>query len=363
MYVIGIDIGTSSTKGILIDSHMNVMAQKSIPHTIERPQAGWAEQDAELWWQETVTIIKSLLTQSQVYPSSVKAIGCSGVCPVIVPIDKDGNSLRQAILYSIDTRATAEIAEMKQIFGEQYILEDSGHPLSYQAILPKMMWVKKNEPDVWKNATSFLGATGFVNYRLSGKTSIDHFTAADGGLGYSIKARKWNKDVFKQLNIDERLFPDIYWPYEKIGTLTKEAAQLTGLIEGISIIAGTGDALSEMISTGVSNVGETSLLYGSTLTTMSIIDDYWFHEGFITVPGWKDGQVVTSAVLGSGMSSFTWLSHLLGKENNIELFNELEPQVVEIQDSNHNIVFLPYLTGLRSPEINPLMKGTIVGIN
>lgn len=364
MYLIGIDIGTSSTKGVLINKRGKVVSQSRRTHKVERPQPGWAEQDADhIWWRETVEIINNILTTSGVPPSKVAAVGCSGVCPVVLPIDKEGNPLRKAILYSIDSRSAAQIRYLNEKIGPNRILKDSGQPLSSQSILPKLMWLKEHEPDIWLKTKTILGASGYVAYRLCGAMTIDHFAAADGGFGYSMGTFSWDEEAFRLAGINPGVMPRLTWPSEVVGSVSSEAAQVTGLLEGTPVITGTGDALAEMISTGVSECGETALLYGSTLTTMTLIDQGWTHEGFITVPGWKEGQIVTSSVLGSGMSTFSWLRRLLREKTDETLFERYETEAEKVKKGADGLIALPYFTGQRSPELNPLMRGAFVGLS
>lgn len=363
MYLIGIDIGTSSTKGVLVDKNGKVIAHGRRPHQVEFPQLGWAEQNADLvWWRETKDIIKELLAKSEVHPGKIAAIGCSGVCPVILPIDEDGNPLRNGILYSIDRRAEKQIRLLNKEVGLDRI-NDSGQPLSFQSVIPKLMWLKENEPTVWANTDKILGATGYVVYRLCGAKTVDHFTAADGGFGYSMTRFDWNEEAFRLVGIDRSIMPHLTWPADIAGHLSAVAAHETGLLEGTPVISGTGDALAEMISTGVSQVGETALLYGSTLTTMTIIDSPWFHEGFITVPGLEPDQMITSSVLGSGMSSFSWLGRLLGEETERSLFDRYEKEASVVTRGSDGLLALPYLTGQRSPAVNPNMRGAFIGFS
>ena len=363
MYLIGIDIGTSSTKGVLVDQDGKVIARGRRPHKVEFPLPGWAEQNADLvWWNETRDIIQELLAKSEIPPGEIAAVGCSGVCPVVLPIDKNGKPLRNGILYSIDARADKQIRLLKNEVGLEPI-DDSGQPLSFQSVIPKLMWLRENEPDVWANTDTILGATGYVVYRLCGVKTVDHFTAADGGFGYSMKRFAWNEEAFRLVDIDVGVMPRLAWPSDIAGHLSAQAAAETGLLEGTPVITGTGDALAEMISTGVSQVGETALLYGSTLTTMTIIDGSWFHEGFITVPGSEPEQITTSSVLGSGMSSFSWLRRLLGEETAQCLFDRYEKEARIIARGADGLLALPYLTGQRSPVINPHMRGAFIGLS
>lgn len=364
MYLIGIDIGTSSTKGVLLDECGIVIAKTKRLHTVEYPHSGWAEHNADLvWWKETVQIIKELLSETRIPPNRIAAIGCSGVCPVILPLDKHGTPLRKAILYSIDSRSTKQIESLNKKVGRENIVNESGQPLSYQSIMPKLIWLKEEEPEVWNKTDVIIGASGYITYKLCSVKTVDHFTAANGGYGYSLEDHSWSKKAFQLSEIDIEKMPKLSWSSDMAGYLTAEAAEITGLIEGTPVITGTGDALAEMISTGVTKIGETAILYGSTITSMTTIDQYWFHEGFITIPGWNSKQIVTSSVLGSGMSLFSWYKRFLGESTDQNLFDRFEKDASNIDKGANGLIVLPYFTGQRSPILNPLVMGSIIGLS
>ena len=157
-YLLGVDIGTYSSKGVLVEANSGqVVAEKSIEHGLEMPKPGWAEHDADgVWWSEFCVITRALLERSGVRPETVKAVGTSGLGACALPIDAQGKPLRKAILYGIDTRAQAEIDELEQIFGVDKIFQISGMRLSSQSTGPKILWVKNHEPEIHREARYFL---------------------------------------------------------------------------------------------------------------------------------------------------------------------------------------------------------------
>ena len=179
-YLLGVDIGTASSKGVLIETkNGTVCAQATIPHGVSLPQAGWVEQDAEeTWWGEFVQIVKDLLQESGVSPADILAVGVSGIGPCVLPVDEAFKPLRPAILYGIDTRATLEIEQYLRELGEQEVFRRAGCELSSSAVAPKILWLHNNEPEVYEKARWFLTSQNFVVARLTGKASIDNYTAS-----------------------------------------------------------------------------------------------------------------------------------------------------------------------------------------
>lgn len=360
---IGLDIGTSSTKAVLVDVDGNVLADLRQSHPVLRARPGWAEHDPERhWWDDAVTLVRRLLDTSGIKGENVAAIGCSGVCPVVLPVDEEGTPLRPAILYSIDSRAIGEARELERRLGEAVVRADSGQPLSSQSVVPKLLWLRRHEPDVWVRTRKVLGATGYLVYRLSGEMVVDHFTAGDGGLGYVLSRGEWNDDLLEEIGLSAELFPDLAWPTDVVGRLQPEAAEALRLPPGIPVIAGTGDALAEMIAAGVQRVGETALLYGSTMTTMTLIDEPWLHDGFITVPGWQPDTLITSAVLGTGAELLNWWSRVIDRPMDADLMHSLNAAAGRVAPGADGLTVLPYLTGERSPNVNPDLRGAFLGL-
>ncbi|HLT57822.1 MAG: hypothetical protein LOD91_04125 [Limnochordales bacterium] len=360
---IGVDIGTSSSKAVLVDEDGRILSRAVRRHPVLRARPGWAEHDPERhWWGDTVHLVRTLLDQADGRGQDVAAIGCSGVCPVVLPVDKDGQPLRPAILYSIDTRALAEAQELERQLGRERIVEDSGQPLSSQSVVPKLLWLRRHEPAVWARTHKILGATGYLVFRLSGAMVVDPFTAGDGGLGYTLRSGQWNEALLAEIGLPADLFPRLAWPTEVVGTLQAEPARELGLPPGIPVVAGTGDALAEMVAAGVHRVGETALLYGSTLTTMTVIDEPWLHPGFISVPGWRPGTWVTSAVLGTGAELLNWWSRVTARTMDEKFMRELDEAAAAVPPGAEGLTVIPYLTGQRSPQIRPHLRGAFLGM-
>lgn len=363
MLLVGVDIGTSSTKGALVDETGQIIASYSVPHSVDRPQSTWAEQDAEdVWWGEFATVVRALMSEAPA-GSKVACVGVSGTCPTLVPIGHDGKPLRPGILYSIDRRALGEIDEIMSLVGEEEILERSGNVLSTQCIGPKIMWLKRYEPQVYERTQWFLGTNGYVVWRLTGVACWDHFCAGDGGYGYDLRDCKWDIDALNKMGIDPSLLPPLRWSTEVVGTVQSSVARETGLPEGTPVIAGTGDAAAEMVGTGVVDEGALALLYGSTLATMSPVRELYISPGFILTPGLESGGYLVSSVLGTGCALVEWIRSTLAWDGRMPDYATLEAEAELVQPGSDGLTIIPYLTGQRSPEVNPDMFGAVLGIN
>src|SRR5699024_7078955 len=181
----------------------------------------------------------------------------SGMFPVVLPVDKNGHPLRDGILYNIDTRSKKQIDYIQKKIDKYYAHKPIRNNLTYQSVIPKIKWIKDNEPKVWKKTKSILDPRGYIVFKLTDKKVIDHYTAFHSGYGYSLSEYNWNKRDFEIAEIAISIMPEVKWSHEVAGYINSESAKKTGLLEGTPVITGTGDALAEMLSSGVYKTKDT----------------------------------------------------------------------------------------------------------
>src|ERR1700712_1362435 len=265
-------MGTGSTKGVLVDASGSVIASRSIAHSMSLPRPGWAEVDAEaLWWREICQISSALMAEVP-SGSALAAMCVSGVGPCLVLCDDNLTPLRPAILYGIDTRATAEIDSMTEEFGEANILERAGTLLSSQAVGPKIEWARRPEPQVFERATGWYGSNSYIAAKLTGEYVLDHHTASQCDPLYATREFDWNRSWAERV-CGHLPLPRLVWPGEIVGTVTAAASAATGVPAGTPLAAGTVDAYSEAFSVGVRRPGDQMLMYGSTMFLGQGIDE------------------------------------------------------------------------------------------
>ncbi|RKX73323.1 MAG: carbohydrate kinase, partial [Spirochaetes bacterium] len=205
-YLLGVDIGTYSSKGVIVNDKGEVIGSETLPHGIDMPAPGFFEHDAEkVWWKEFVQIVKSLLGNSGVKPENIHGIGTSAIGSCVLPIDGDGKPLRPAILYGIDTRSVKEIQYLEKIIGRDEITKRCGAPLSSQASGPKILWIRNNEPEVFKKTKWFLTSQAYLVFKLTGKPSIDIYTAAGYAPLFDIYNFSWYEDIAQHITSVEKL--------------------------------------------------------------------------------------------------------------------------------------------------------------
>lgn len=355
--LLGIDIGTGSTKGVLVDVNGSVIASETIPHAMSLPRPGWAEADAEgLWWREVCRISGALMAQVP-GGGTVAGMCVSGVGPCLVLCDDALRPLRPAILYGIDTRATVEIDSLTVEFGEQNILERAGTLLSSQAVGPKIEWVRRHEPEVFDRATGWYGSNSYIAAKLTGEYVIDHHTASQCDPLYATRRFDWNHDWAQRI-CGHLPLPRLVWPSDVVGTVTAEAAAATGVPAGTPVAAGTIDAYSEAFSVGVRRPGDQMLMYGSTMFLVQLIDEYHSDPTLWTTTGVECGTLALAAGTSTAGSLIGWLQATTGGAS----FDELTAEASAVPPGSEGLLMLPYLAGERTPVFDPHARGVVAGL-
>lgn len=355
--LLGIDMGTGSTKGVLVDASGSVIATETVPHSINLPRPGWAEVDAEkLWWAEVCQISAKLMSQA---PSGGVLAGMcvSGVGPCLVLCDDDLRPLRPAILYGIDTRASEEIAALTAELGADRILDRAGTLLSSQAVGPKLEWVRRHEPEVFERATGWYGSNSYITAKLTGEYVMDHHTASQCDPLYATREFEWNLPWAQRI-CGHLPLPRLVWPADVVGTVTPAAAAATGIPVGTPVSAGTVDAYSEAFSVGVRRPGDLMLMYGSTMFLVQVIDAYHSDPVLWTTAGIEHDTLALAAGTSTAGSLINWLQSVTGGAS----FDELMAEAADVPPGSEGLLVLPYLAGERTPVFDPQARGVVAGL-
>ena len=297
--LLGIDMGTGSTKGLLVDPSGVVVASEIVPHSMQLPRPGWAEVDAETtWWGEVCSISRALIAKVPT-GSAVAGLCVSGVGPCLVLCDEALRPLRPAILYGVDTRASAEIELLTSELGAEAIMERAGTALSSQALGPKLEWVRRHEPDVFARATRWYGSNSYIAAKLTGEYVMDHHTASQCDPLYVTRDFDWNTEWARRI-CGHLPLPRLVWPSEVVGSVHETAAAATGVPAGTPVVAGTVDAYAEAFSVGVRRPGDRMLMYGSTMFLVQIIDTYFSDPVLWTTAGVERETLALAAGTSTG---------------------------------------------------------------
>ena len=363
-YYVGIDIGTFESKGVIVDERGRVVAGASKPHKMLVPQPGWAEhRPKQDWWGDFTFICKKMLADSGIAPETIRAVGTSAIGPCMLPVDGDGEALSNAALYGVDTRAAKEIEELDAAIGAERILDLCGNALTSQSVGPKILWLKKNRPEIFREAAKIVTSTTYLVQKLTGECVIDHYSAANFSPLYLLERKGWSTDLAPDIIGLERL-PRVMWTTDIAGHVTAKAARATGLAKGTPVITGTIDAAAEALSVGVVRPGDMMVMYGSTIFTIMLskkrIEDarLWY------APWLFPGEHASMAGLATSGTLTHWFRDLAAREvDHDTAFARLTREAEASPPGAKGLVMLPYFSGERTPIHDTHAKGAIFGLN
>ncbi len=363
-YYLGIDIGTYESKGVLVDAVGKIVASASKPHKMLVPQPGWAEhRPREDWWDDLTFISKKLLADSGLQGDDIKAVATSAIGPCMLPVDDAGEPLMNAVLYGVDTRAAREIEELTAAIGEDVLVERCGQALTSQAVGPKILWLKRNRPEVYARTARVLTSTTYLVHKLTGHYVIDHYSAANFSPLYDVDRLQWTDALAPDILPLDKL-PRLCWTTEIAGYVTAEAAAETGLAIGTPVTAGTIDAAAEALSVGVLEAGDMLLMYGSTIFIIMLTSERVRDPRLWYAPWLFPGQHASL----SGLATSGTLSHWFREQFARELDPDtavmtLAAEAEQSPPGARGLVVLPYFSGERTPIHDTHAKGMIFGLD
>ena len=368
-YLLGIDVGTSGSSGVIVDQGLNEVASDSVEHDSLAPNPGWLEHDAdETWWNDVVRLSGQLLEQSSVEADDITGMGISALHAAMLPLDEDGDPLRPAILYGVDTRTTEEIEILNERIGQSRIYDVCGNRLTFQSVGPKILWYKRNEPELFEQTDQILDATGYIVYRLTGNYTIDNAVAGFFHPMYDPTELEWNDEMVEEVGIPRDILPDSQWSTKVAGHVTADAAEETGLAEGTPVIVGTGDAIASLVSVGAVDGGDSIFMYGTTGVIYATLEEEQRPEGLWSFPHCLKGKYAAAGGMATSGAIVRWFEDEFGFEerqfatDDRSAYELLDEQAAEIDPGSDGLVMLPYFSGERTPITDDAARGTITGL-
>lgn len=358
-YFLGIDSSTTATKALLMDEAGVVVGVAAAEYGYETPRPLWSEQAPALWWQGTVAAIRQVMADTAVPPQHIRAIGLTGQMHGLVLLDKHGAVLRPAILWN-DQRTAAQCDDIRARLGKERLIQITGNDALTGFTAPKILWVQQEEPDIYAQIAHILLPKDYVRYQLTGEFAMDKADGA-GTILFDLKARDWSPDVLTALEIDPAWLPPTFEGTAVTGHLSPAAAEATGLPVGIPVVGGGGDQAANGVGVGAVMEGIVALSLGTSgvvfaaTDTPAIEPDGRLHAFCHAVPGkWHFMGVMLSAA-----GSLRWFRDALAP--GVE-FGDLVQEAETIPPGSDGLLFLPYLTGERTPHPDPLARGAFVGL-
>lgn len=368
MYYIGIDIGTSSVKALLINSSGRVVKTAVPEYSFQTPKPLWAESDPRDWWVATQQAIKELLLNIQ--SNEIAGIGLTGQMHGMVAMNKEGAVLRPCIMWN-DQRSHLECDEITERVGQKKILSITGNPVLPGFTAPKILWTQKNEPDLFALIDKVVLPKDFIRYKLTGSFFSDVSDASGTSL-LDVGKRAWSQEMFDSMGWPISWMPEVTESTEVSAKISTEAAILTGLLEGTPVVAGGGDCAAQAVGSGIVEEGKVSVTLGTSGVVFAQSDEYRIepngklHAFCHAVPGkWHVMGVMLSAA-----GSFQWYKNQFGmeeqrieKEGGANAYETLTEDAKQVIAGSEGLFFLPYLSGERTPHPDPYARGCFIGMS
>ena len=370
-YYLGIDIGTSGTKALIMSASAKVLASATAEHPVSAPRPGWSEQNPDDWWATSVKATRAVIRKAKIDGKKIAAIGLSGQMHGLVVTNAEGKPLRPSIIWNDQrTGPQAEMIE-KKVGGKKELIKLVGNPAMTSYTLTKLLWVREHQPRIYDRIKHMLLPKDYIRLQLTGEY-VGDVSDMSGTLMLNQRTRKWSKQILEIFQIDKDILPPVVESHEVTGGLTSEAAKMLGLAVGTPVVGGGGDQPAGAIGNGIVREG----LISATMGTSGVV--------FIHSPKYKtdpqgrintycssvDGEYCMFGCVLSAGGSYQWFRNVLGdaevaeaKRKKVDPYELLTDKAAAAPAGAHGTFWLPYLTGERTPHADPLARGGWVGIH
>ena len=368
-YILAHDLGTTGDKATLVDIDGYMKATAFQGYATHYPNNGWAEQDAWDYWKAFCKANKRLFEISDVTPDEVAAVSFSGQMMAALPVDSEGNPLRRSIIWA-DLRSESQAERVLKKISPDRAYKITGHRLSASYSASKILWIKENEPGIYKRTYKFIHAKDFIVLRLTGKFVTDYSDASGMNL-LDINKMEWSEEMLKATGIDREKLPDITESVTVVGVVKKEVSRESGLLSGTPVVIGGGDGACATAGAGVVEKGQ-SYIYLGTSTWMGIIDTKPIldpKKRTFTFCHFKKNLYFAAGTMQTGGGSYGWFKNVFcdyesekAKISNQDVYEILNSKASKIKPGAEGLIFLPYLMGERSPLWDPKARGAFIGL-
>lgn len=356
---LAVDLGTTGCRSILFDNELNEIASSYEEYGLITPKENWTEQDAQLWWDLTVKNAKKAISESGIDREEIKAISISSQSETLVPVDEDLNPLCNAISW-LDNRTGEETAQIERDFGNDKIYKLMGKPASTTYTLPKLLWLKKYEPEIYNSAHKFLMPMEFLVAKLTGRCVTDH-SMASGTLMYDIKNLCWSREFLDYYEIDEKKLPELSFAGEKVGTILPKVAEMLGVSSDCVVAVGAQDQKCAAFAAGLKDGVMTISLGTATAVTKRWGEAKTEINHGVSWCGYvEENAFVTEGVINTAGTCLRWVRDQFFKGEKYSLIDEEAQKALERGSS---LLFYPHLSGAGDPDFYPESTGCFYGIN
>ncbi|MRR30810.1 carbohydrate kinase, partial [bacterium] len=356
-YLLGIDIGTTATKVILIDLQGNVIADESRPANLVSLQANYAEEDADEWWGNVCSAVPAVLQKAGVGPEKVLAVGVSGMVPTTILVGKEGQPLRRSIQQN-DARSHAEIEYFKSRVNEEDVFRRTGSAITQQSIGPKLYWLSNHESENFSRTAWVMGSYDFINFKLTGDPTLERNWALESGL-FDLYREDWDDDLLSLARIRRDQLPSVHRPSEVVGRVTPAAAVLTGLLPGTPVVAGSADHVASAFSVGLKENGDLLIKLGGAGDILYSLDKLEIDQRLFLDYHVIPGLYLINGCMASSGSIIKWFRNQFAPDLD---YSDLDREAAGIPAGSDGLILLPYFIGEKTPIFDQMARGVFFGM-
>ncbi len=353
--VVGIDVGTTAVKGVLLGEDARALAVSEHQHDLQSPRPTWAEEDPSEWWEGVVAVLAQLLDGRDA--ESIGAVGVSGMVPAVIGLDTAGRPVRPSIQQN-DARADSEIQWFAERFEEGALFDVSGATWNQQVVAPTLLWLLRNEPDRWSQVVRVTGSYEYITQRLGAEPYTERNWALESGL-WDVRSGRWLESILEAAGASVDQLGPVRAAHEIVGVVGREASEATGLAEGTPLIAGSADHIAAAFAAGLRTPGDVVMKFGGAGDFLYVADTFApVRELFIDYHDYPDAFVINGCMASSG-SLVKWF------KKNFEpgrSFPELDAMAAGVPAGAEGLIVLPYFLGEKTPLHDPDARGTFVGL-
>ncbi|BBK37530.1 carbohydrate kinase [Allostella sp. ATCC 35155] len=362
--LVGLDIGTTSTIGVLIRPDGSTLATASRPVRLYSERPGWSEEDPGQWWSNACAVLRELAAAAEVTGDAVAAVGVTGMLPAVVLLDADDRPIRRSIQQS-DARAFAEVEAMRRSVDEAAFFRRTGCGINQQLVAPTLRWLERHEPEAFARIATCYGSYDFVTHRLTGSRSVEHNWALEAGF-LEIEGRQIADDLLALGGLRPEQLPPVRTPLDVVGGISAAAAVATGLAEGTRVIAGVADHAASTFAAGVVADGDVLLKFGGSgdimAATRAPIGDPRLYNDFHVIPG----LFMPNGCMAASGAALNWLAATIARDMPRDagrtIHQTLDRLAAETAPGADGLVFLPYVLGEKTPLHDPEARGVLLGL-
>lgn len=357
--VLGIDVGTSGIKAMLMDTEKGVMAIQAKEYGVDIPQKGYAEQNPQMWWSSLVDILSALKEKHKNIYEEIVAVGYSGQMHGLVLVGENGNPVRPAIVW-LDQRTGKQLEYIESVMTGEEMGNVFCNRVSSGFAFPSLLWVEEQEPEIFAKVKSILCPKDYLRLKMTGEIGAEVVDASSTGI-FSTAKRDWAWEIIEKFGLPKEIFPSVFESEDIAGEVSSFCAKETGLPVGIPVIFGTGDQPAQSIGNGVISDGKIISNIGTGGQISAFIQSPLYDPHLRTntfCHAIRDAYTIFGAALCSGMS-LNWAKNKVLQIDNYETVNEM---AASVQQGAEGLIYLPYLSGERTPHMNPNAKGVFFGM-